>query len=236
MRTIRRFENAETLSAAVANLLREYWTVSRPGAGRAVMLSGGRTPLRAYDLLAAPPWPAGIPPRVFLSDERHVPVASPDSNTGQIQPRLERAGVSPENWWRVPVELPLDAAAEAYSATLEAGLAGDGVELGLLGLGADGHTASLFSLEHVERGRHSGRLAMAVPRAPGPHRISVTPLLFDRIARVVLLVAGADKAAVVRHLLLRPDSVPAGAAVHGHPNVSLWADDAALSLAPANAG
>ncbi len=235
MRTVRRFENAEALSAAVADLLRDQWAATCRGSGPAVMLSGGRTPLSAYDRLAGPP-PAGAAPRFFLSDERHVPVTSPDSNTGQILPRLARAGAPPDAWWRVPVELPLDAAAEAYSATLEAGLAGGETALGLLGLGADGHTASLFSLEHVERGRHSGKLAMAVPRTPGPHRISVTPLLLDRLARIVFVVAGADKAAVVRHWLLRPDALPAGAAVRGHPDVQLWADAAALSQAPDAAG
>ena len=231
IQSIQKFENGEALAAAVAALLRPALSAA-PGRASAVMLAGGTTPLRAYDRLAEAPSPAGNEVRVFLSDERLVPVAAPDSNTGQILPRLERAGVPAEHWLRAPVEAPLASAAAGYHAVLEAWLRTGRVELGLLGLGADGHTASLFTLEQVEQSRRSGQLAVAVPRAPGPDRISVTPRLLAAVGRIVFVVAGAKKAEIVRRLLREPDALPAGAAVRGHPHVSLWGDAEAFARAP----
>jgi 6-phosphogluconolactonase/glucosamine-6-phosphate isomerase/deaminase len=84
--------------------------------------------------------------------------------------------------------------------------------LGLLGLGADGHTASLFNQEQLSQAR--GKLAIAVDRPDGLQGISVTPEVLSRVAQPVFLVTGADKHAIVEDFL-RSDSALVARQVRG---------------------
>lgn len=218
---LRRFASPQELNeAAVALLARHIAPLPSPR-WRAVMLSGGQTPHPAYRALAAEGAIAAPELRFFLSDERYVPPTHPDSNFRPLADLFTALAVPGERLVRVNTGLPLDEAAEQYHRDLNALLqAGAHVTLGLLGLGADGHTASLFSPEDVRRG--AGRLAVAVRRPKPPHRISVTPGLLRHIEEIVFLVSGADKAAVARKLLDEPESIPAGLAVAGCRNVAVW--------------
>ena len=94
------------------------------------------------------------------------------------------------------------------------------ITLGLLGLGADGHTASLFTPEDVARGENL--YAVAVPHEPKPDRISVTPELLRRVERLVILVAGPEKNAIVTKLMETPDQVVAGLVLRNATSIEIW--------------
>lgn len=187
----------------------------------AVMLSGGQTPMRAYQLLPGLRAPISPQAHVFFSDERMVPAESPDSNYGRTRPFLRAAHVPDERILRVNTQLDLSSAADDYDKTLRDFLGKGGrMPLGFLGIGADGHTASLFTPADLERGHN--RFAIAVPRPVKPDRISVTPKLLAHIDRIIFLVAGADKASVAEQVLRDPMHVVASRAVTLCKNVELW--------------
>lgn len=186
------------------------------------MLSGGQTPLPAYRLLlAAPPPIVAETVNLFLSDERLVPPDSPESNQGRLADFFRALRVPEDRILRVPSTLAPAEAAQRYHRDLAALLGrGTRITLGLLGLGADGHTASLFTPDDLRRG--AGRYAVVVPRPSGPARVSVTPELLARIEQIVFLVSGRDKDAAVEKLLRNPESLSAGLAVAGCRQVELW--------------
>lgn len=218
---VRRFGSAEELAAAAVELLARHIAPRSESGPRALMLSGGNTPRPAYRALAAAGVVAAPNLRFFLSDERHVPPDRPESNFGQMKALFAALAVPDDHLVAIRTERPLENAAEQYDRDLKDLLQqGARITLGLLGLGSDGHTASLFSQEDIRRG--DGRLAVAVPRPNPPHRISVTPGLLARIEEIVFLVAGRDKADIAQRLQDDPDSLPAGRAVSGARNVSLW--------------
>ncbi len=189
-----------------------------------IMLAGGRTPLEIYRRAAAESLSSEA--ALFLSDERYVPSSDPQSNYGTIFPMLGKL-------MRIQTELPIEEAAQAFHNELRQI---ERIPLGLLGLGADGHTASLFNLE--DAALRDERLAIPVflqNKAAGtdavrtvgvspalPNRISVTPTLLNRIERIIILATGAEKKEMVQTLLNHPESIPAGVALADHPNVELW--------------
>lgn len=223
---LRVFETAGALASELASRIRTE--LARSDGSGAVMLAGGRTPLSAYGLLSSTPIPAGCGARVFLSDERMVPSDSTESNAFQIGPLMRAAGLADDRFIRVDTTGSLEAAADGFHHALS-GLLAAGVRIpfGLLGVGADGHTASLFCRADVESARAGDRLAIPVRKPAPPDRISTTPHLLRRVEDLVFVVTGIDKAAIVRRLLSEPGTIPAGMAVEGHPNVSVWTDRAA---------
>src|SRR5688572_11418643 len=182
----RRFANRADLEVALAERLAQALASRSPGA---VMLSGGSTPIPVYRVLAA----RGIRPAadlaIFFSDERYVPSTSDGSNYYQSRALLDALGLPEDRVLRVKSELPLqNAAADCEQWLHHLHAAGLPVRLGLLGLGADGHTASLFRREHIEQSQ--GHLAIAVHRPDGRDAVSVTPALLARIEQPVFIVAG----------------------------------------------
>jgi 6-phosphogluconolactonase len=188
--------------------------------GRAfVSLTGGTTPRRLYATLADPqqPWSARLPwsqVHLFWGDERHVPPDHPESNYGMAKAALlDHVPIPAEHVHRILAERPdaHDAAAE-YERTL-------GVVSGfsrtflfdimLLGVGADAHIASIFPgselLAPRARRPSTARRVSAVrtPRGDG-WRITLTPDAILDAEAIVLLVAGAHKAAAVRAALHDP--------------------------------
>jgi 6-phosphogluconolactonase len=223
------YPTATALANALADALVE--AVTRPMNGpRAIMLAGGSTPLAAYRLLAErkPAWPADA--RVFFSDERHVPPDDPRSNYGNIAPLLCESGLPDDRIERVRGEWPLEHATADYAIRLDRLLDGVALPLGLLGLGADGHTASLFSEDDVRRGQE--RAAVAVRRHDGLAGISATPRVFCKIVRIIIAVVGSEKRAVAEQFVKNPNSIAAGIALRGHRGVELWCDAAAWPFAP----
>jgi 6-phosphogluconolactonase len=214
--------NAEFDAALVERLER---AISGPAAAAtAIMLSGGRTPLRAYrEIAARKPTPAkGL--YVLFSDDRYVPMTSESSNYFQTRMLVEALGLPESQVLRVKTELPLQEAAADYERRLASMLnSGVTLTLGLLGLGADGHTASLFNAANLEQAR--GRLAIAVQRPDGLQGISVTPEFLAKVAEPLFLVTGADKHAIVQEFVKTDSTLTARAAVAGNPKAELWVAD-----------
>jgi 6-phosphogluconolactonase len=216
--TTRRFATRAALDAALAERLGS--AIAARGAS-AIMLSGGHTPLPAYRALARSKLTHDDRLHLLFSDERYVPSDSEASNYHQSRPLLEALALPPESLLRVRTELTLPEAAADYERQLAALLsAGIHISLGLLGLGADGHTASLFSVADLERAR--GHYAIAVQRPDGMSAVSVTPELLATIPEVLFVVAGADKHDALAGFAGGDPSLIAWRAVQGCPAAQLW--------------
>jgi 6-phosphogluconolactonase len=224
--TTRRFDSRAALDTALAERLGQAIAGAGPNA---IMLSGGHTPLTAYRALASRPPAPGERLHILFSDERYVPSDSEASNYYQARPLLDALALPPQALLRVRTELPLEDAAGDYERALEELLeSGVPIGLGLLGLGADGHTASLFSATDLARAR--GHLAIAVHRPDGMSAVSVTPELLAQVAAVLFVVAGEDKHDVLRALEAQDPGLTAWRAVEHCPRVELWT---AVPYAPA---
>jgi len=172
--------------------------------------SGGRTPSRMLELLAGEdlPWTAV---HLFQVDERVAPPGHPERNlTGLAASLLSRAPLPAAGVHAMPVEEgDLEAAAARYAAELEA-LGGTPAVLDLvqLGLGADGHTASLVPGDPVLD--VTGADVAATGRYQGRRRMTLTYPALDRARLVLWVVAGAGKAEAVARLREGDRDIPAG--------------------------
>ncbi|HSJ73055.1 MAG TPA: 6-phosphogluconolactonase [Miltoncostaeaceae bacterium] len=183
------------------------------GRRASVALSGGSTPRAAYQHLAArcPPWA-----RVdfFFGDERVVPPDAEGSNYKMANDALlHRLPLQEDQVHRILGELPPAEAADRAEEDLRASVEGDPVpelDLVLLGMGPDGHTASLFpgapELEETER------LMVPVhrPGMPQPWRVSMTLPVLNAGRRVVVIVGGSEKAPMVARAIASDPAIPAG--------------------------
>jgi 6-phosphogluconolactonase len=186
-------------AAAAVEFLQRARTAVQGSGQFTVALSGGSTPRNLYSLLATQsevPW-GQI--RFFFSDERHVPPDSPDSNFRMAYESLfSRAPIPQENIFRVPAEIPdADTAAQSYEQTLRQffHLEEDDLprfDLILLGLGPDGHTASLFpgtaALHEDER-----LVAANWVEKFKTWRITFTYPVLNNSAAVLFMATGAGK-------------------------------------------
>jgi len=226
----RRFADRVALETALAERLGRALT-SPGGNGAAVMLSGGHTPLPAYRALAERrPRPApGV--TLFYSDDRYVPSSSDASNYHQTQPLLDALALPGEQVLRVRTELPLAEAAADYDRRLtELAARPMRFTLGLLGLGEDGHTASLFASQDLARAH--GHRAIPVHRPDGRDAVSVTPEVLGWIAELVFVVTGAEKRPALEALLQGSPALTAAQAIRGRRVFEVWADSAAWPLKP----
>jgi 6-phosphogluconolactonase len=221
---MRRFAQRAALDVALAERLARAATDGRESA---IMLSGGTTPGPAFELLAKRSVHAAQGLQVLYSDERHVPSNSDASNFRLSQPLLEALALPEAQVLRVRTELPLAAATEDYDARLQGLIkAAVPVRLGLLGLGADGHTASLFKSADLDAARE--HLAIAVQRPDGRSAVSVTPQFLAHIDEILFVVAGADKISALSRLAARDPNLTAWRAVERCREVHVWADNEAL--------
>jgi 6-phosphogluconolactonase len=214
----RRFPSRAALDAALEQRLGQ--AISANGAS-AIMLSGGSTPLPAYRTLAGNPLPHDDGLHVLFSDDRYVPSEADASNYHQARALLDALALPASSVARVRTELPLAEAAADYERQLAARLnSGVRIGLGLLGLGADGHTASLFGAADLERAR--GHLAIAVQRPDGMSAVSVTPELLAHVEDPLFVVAGGGKHDAIQALAAQDVKSTAWRAVQGCPRVALW--------------
>ena len=197
-----------------------------------VVLTGGSSPERAYEL-AAQEKPDWVATTVWFCDERCVPPEHPDSNYAMAERALlSRLSVRPEVL-RMQGELGPEAGAGAYEAELRARLGGEPRwDLLLLGMGPDAHVASLFpGKPEVEE---SARLVVGVPLAgmePQLPRISLTLPALNAARAVVLLVTGEGKADAVARAF-GPSADPALPAARVRPSagsLTVLLDEAAAS-------
>jgi 6-phosphogluconolactonase len=202
------------------------------GAGGHVVLTGGSSPRRAYELCAErnDDWSSAT---VWFGDERCVPPAHPDSNFAMADRALLSRLAKPPTVIRMQGELEPDAAAGAYEAYVRERLGGDPRwDLLLLGIGPDGHTASLFpGKPEVEE---TGRLVVGVPLAgmePQVPRVTLTLPALNAARAVVFLITGAGKADIVARVFGDPPDLTLPAA-HVRPrfgSLTVILDEAAAA-------
>ena len=173
-------------------------------------VAGGGTPLPAYRQLASPDFAATVPwaeVHVFWGDERCVPPDDPSSNERAVREALlDRVPVAAAHVHPIRCDGDPARAALAYDALLRSSFTdsdGSTFDLALLGLGENGHTASLFPGDPALHG--PGRWAVDV-HVPGQAfaRVTLTPGVLNRARAVVFLVAGETKAGVLQRVLEGP--------------------------------
>jgi len=207
---LRRLTTPQDLFRAAAEEVIGVATEAVAQRGRfTIVLSGGSTPKNLYTLIAANasaslPWAQMF---FFMGDERHVPLDDPDSNYRMAKEAiLSKIPVPPANIFPIPAENPdAAAAADAYEQTLRKFFSlapGEfpRFDLILLGMGPDGHTASLFP--ETAALQEKSRLVVAnwVEKMK-TSRITLTLPVLNAARCVAFLVSGADKAAALREVL-----------------------------------
>jgi 6-phosphogluconolactonase/glucosamine-6-phosphate isomerase/deaminase len=157
----------------------------------------------------------------MISDERHVPTQAPEHNFAVVREMLDKLGLDDSRMLRPDTSLGLDHSALVYHRDIQHFLdVGGTTPLGILGIGSDGHVASLFSMDDLDRGEL--RYAVGVEREDGPDRISLTTRFFQTVSRIVFFVAGRDKEDIVKKMENDPETVVAGRAMLNVPDVELW--------------
>jgi 6-phosphogluconolactonase len=188
-------------------------------------VSGGHTPWIMLRRLAAAqiPWQAV---HVFQVDERVAPAGHTDRNLTHIRESLPAdSPLPPDQLYAMPVESPdLEAGAVSYAATLRK-IAGELpiIDLVHLGLGPDGHTASLVPGDPVLDVNHAD-VALSGPYQ-GRRRMTLTYPILNRAGRILWVVTGAEKAGMVNRLLDGDRGIPAGRV--SSDRASVLADSAA---------
>lgn len=241
--TVRVCRDADELAAVAADQILETAVAAIRERGRfRIALAGGSTPEKTYGLLAQPErarsvdWTRWL---FFFGDERFVPHDDPRSNAGMAKRTLlDRVPLSPGQVFPIVTNLPspADSAAD-YSGTLAQmfGIPADGspphFDLILLGMGDDGHTASLFP----------GKPALAEDRAwvtwsppgifpPPVDRVTLTFPTLNAARAVLFLVAGEKKAAPLRDALAGSLNCPAAGVRPTNGTVTWLVDEAAATL------
>ena len=217
----------EALSHRVAAWLLEL--AEAKGGVFAICLSGGTTPKQLYERLAEPPYRNTFPwsqTHWFWGDERFVPHDDVLSNYRMVRDALlSRAPIPTNNIHPIPTEgLSPEVAASAYERELKTFYGAGHLDLSrplfdvnLLGLGPDGHTASLFPGNPVLAERE--KWVCAVIGAKPEARITLTYPVLESSRHAAFLVAGDEKRAIFKRLRRNDDSLPAGRL---HPTGTLW--------------
>lgn len=212
------YPDRAALSTAAADKFVRLSEEAIQGRGRfTVALSGGSTPRQMYEDLAGDQFRARVDwSRVFFfwGDERAVPPDNPDSNYRMAdETLLSRVPVPRENIYRIPSEKPAIEAAAEYEGLLKSFWRGEliGFDLVLLGLGSNGHTASLFPHTGVLHEESRWCVAVWLPELDA-NRITLTAPVLNQGLNIVFLVSGDDKSTVVREVLrgsFDPERLPA---------------------------
>jgi 6-phosphogluconolactonase len=172
-------------------------------------LAGGHTPEALYQLLAHDSYRSRIDwtkVELFFGDERCVPPDSPESNYNMARRTLiSQVPIPGDNVYRMRGEVDPNEAAKEYGQRLKEKFGDEGgIDLVLLGMGDDGHTASLFPGTEALRESKHRCVANFVPKLDA-WRITLTAPFLNRSGQVLALVAGAGKAQRVREVLEGPD-------------------------------
>lgn len=201
------YQNLESLSRGAADLFVTRATGAVRIRGRfAVALSGGHTPLRAYELLAQPPFREQVPwadVHVFWGDERCVSPDDPRSNAGMAHlALLDHVPIPSAQIYPILCAAAPARSAQEYEDTLRTFFEGQQPRFDLifLGLGENGHTASLFPETPVLDEGSRWAAEVYVPEQH-LHRVTLTPPIINQGETVAFLVAGANKAAVLQEVL-----------------------------------
>ncbi|HYK85050.1 MAG TPA: 6-phosphogluconolactonase [Ktedonobacteraceae bacterium] len=232
------YPDTNTLSHEAAQYIVRLANEAIVSHGRfSIALSGGSTPRVLYGLLGDEPYRNQInwsQVEIFWSDERCVPPDSSDSNYQLAQEVLfSKLSISASQIHRMPADKPdRDAASLEYTQEMQRAFGTDGIpsfDLLQLGMGPEGHTASLFP--HQPSLHEQQRLVMPVnvPKPPPP-RLTFTPPLLNAAKHVLFHVTGSDKADAVQAVLeggYQPEEYPAQIVRPPHGDVTWMLDTAA---------
>ena len=225
--------SADDLAREAAARIIDLGTQAITERGRfSLVLSGGSTPRRLYQLLTQPPYRQSLDwskVHLFFADERYVPFDDPDSTVRLVRETL-LAGIPipAEQFHPMPTQDPdPEVSALAYEKTLQLFFEGQpyAFDLVLLGMGPDGHTASLFpgfkdSPLSVFAVQHSPK--------PPPTRLTLSLDTLRQARSILFMVTGADKALILKALFHQdtqsPTALPA-ARVHDREGQSVWLVD-----------
>jgi 6-phosphogluconolactonase len=220
---IRTYPDLESVSHAAAEEFTKIGRTAIADTGRfAVVLAGGSTPRRLYERLAGTSFREEIvwdKVEFFWGDERAVSPEHPDSNYRMANDvMLKHLNIAETRIHRMSAEQPdLDTAARDYQAEIACGFdtVSDGdapcFDLVLLGMGADGHTASLFPHAGAVRETKRWVVPTRMPQSDSL-RLTLTPTIINNAKNVVFLVAGANKAETLAQVLngpYEPERLPA---------------------------
>jgi 6-phosphogluconolactonase len=249
---VRVYQDADELALKAAQHFARLADQYVIGSGHfAVALSGGETPRAMFKLLAQEPFYSTVPWSMiyfFWTDERGVPPTHPDSNYRVAHELLlSKVPVKSENVFRFQAEeADLGRAAQSYEMTLRNfSIAGPGanrtgtaplaafprLDLILLGMGVDGHTASLFPGTQALKVNDRIAVANDVPQR-NEHRLTLTVPTINNARNVTFLVGGAGKAETLRQVLegpSRPEELPSQLIKPGNGSLLWLTDEAAAS-------
>jgi len=235
--TLHIFADSNTFNQAAAQLLTTLAQEAVAQNGRfSVALSGGGTPTGVYALLAERsyceemPWPQT---HLFWGDERLVPPDDPGSNYGQVaRLLLNKVPIPPENIHRACGELSMETAVAEYTNQLQT-FAGNEqtpiLDVVLLGMGSDGHTASLFPGSPVQESDWVIGVTANYDGRPA-QRLSLTPTVINCARHIIFLVTGSSKAETLQKVLYgphQPETLPAQRIQPANGTLTWLADTAA---------
>jgi 6-phosphogluconolactonase len=241
-RLLRFSDSAALAEAAAAAILQAAQTAVAAQGRFTVALAGGATPAQTYARLALAPFVDAMPwdkTWVFFGDERMVPPQHPESNFRMADDSfLSKVPLATDHVFRMRGEAEdAEAAAADYSKALadmcttrRRGV--PRLDLVLLGVGVDGHTASLFPGSPVVREIFRPVAAVHAAAAAIPERLTMTFPVINAAARVFVLVSGAEKTKVVKKVLHDKALVPAGMVSPEDGELWWFVDEAAAALLP----
>jgi 6-phosphogluconolactonase len=242
------YDGADALNRAAAELFVESAKAAVAARGKArIAISGGNTPKTTFALLANPaePFLKAMPweqIELYWVDERCVPPDHPDSNYRITrEAMLSKVPLKPEQVFRIEGELEPEAAAARYESTIRAQFRLEGAEAPrfdvlALGMGNDGHTASLFP--HTEGLHELMRIAIAnhVPQQKETWRVTLTWPVIVEAAEVFFLIEGKAKADPLHRVLqgsYDPETFPSQLIQPKNGRVLFLLDRDAAALLPA---
>lgn len=235
MNKLKIFINKKALTKATAQLIiTESKNCIEQKGSFTWALSGGNTPLALYKLLATESYQKKLDWKnifVFWSDERYIPFQSPENNSQQTKiAMLDHIPIPQENIFTIPVNLPVKKAAKHYEQTLKQFFKTEQpvFDLILLGMGSDGHTASLFPNTEILKEKNA-LIKNCYVDAVYMERISFTAPLINNAKKILFLISGAEKAAALQKVLSpkkQPQLFPAQLIKAAKKNELIWFVDA----------
>lgn len=211
------------LLKAVATKIVEIHDAAIKQSGKfSIALSGGNTPRKLYELLAQPPYAKKIQWKsvyVFWGDERYLPLNHHDNNSHMAsQALLDHVPIPKENIFRVPVHFPARQAGVAYDELIRGFFHGQEprFDLILLGLGDDGHTASLFPGTNILEEKNDLVQTVFIEKLE-QFRVSFTVPLINLAKHIIFLVTGEDKCQIVGKIFHKKGRTLSYPAQYIHP-------------------
>jgi len=214
------YHDINSLSHEAAQIIVRLANEATVTRGRfSIALSGGSTPKALFGLIATEPylgqinWPSV---EIFWADERCVPPDDAESNYAMAKEvLLSKIPIQPRQVHRMPAEkADRDAAAQEYTLEMQRVFGTNGIpafDLIQLGMGPEGHTASLFPHQPALHEQRRLVMPVSVPKPP-PLRLTFTPPILNAPRHVLFLVTGSEKADAVQAVLegpYQPDEYPA---------------------------